>query len=561
MSKIKLLGQRNATRTHIPVADFFRKFWRDEEGGIVVLTLLLIVTMLIMGGMAVDFMRFESRRITLQSVADRAVLAAANLDRTVPPETVVNDYFQKAGLGDTIVGAPEISPPSDTSRTVGVTAALDLNTFYLRLAGIDTLVAPAQSTAIQGVGEVEISLVLDVSGSMYIEVPTPGFRPIGAPPLPTTNGKLRRIDLLEDAAVSFVQRMLENNDNSQVSISLVTYSAHVAIGEDIYKALNVNQTIDGLAPAGTLGEGPNPGYCVELDDAEFLTTEFSATKTYDQTQTFQTNAWGYGGFTTNGTWVPNERDRSRPELDQPLCLLDNEYQIIPISRDETRLTNAIRDLQATGSTSIFMGLKWGVTLLDPSFRDVVANMDAGTIDNAFITDPRPADYMGPDTDSQTVKYIVLMTDGENTSTRRLQSVRYDEESEVDMFANYNLSHMRWAADLYNDDNDAYPQYQMFADFETGTNQLFGGSNNYKYTGTSGDNLMDSMCDAAKDQGIIIFSIALGTELPADGTIPENAMSKCASEPKSEFYFATEGDALESIFNRIADQITALRLSL
>ncbi|MEO0931364.1 MAG: pilus assembly protein TadG-related protein, partial [Pseudomonadota bacterium] len=53
--------------------NYLRMFKRDEEGGVLVLTLLLMVLMLVMGGMAVDLMRFEERRVVLQNVSDRAV--------------------------------------------------------------------------------------------------------------------------------------------------------------------------------------------------------------------------------------------------------------------------------------------------------------------------------------------------------------------------------------------------------------------------------------------------------------------------------------------------------
>jgi Flp pilus assembly protein TadG len=144
---------------------YLRAFGRDEDGSIIILTILLLIIMLVLGGMAVDFMRYEARRAALQSVSDRAVLAAANLNQTVNSRAVVEDYFAKAGFTSAIVGTPTVVDGGN-SRTVSVTSQVDVNTFYLRLIGIDTLQAPARSSATEGVGKVEISLVLDVSGSM-----------------------------------------------------------------------------------------------------------------------------------------------------------------------------------------------------------------------------------------------------------------------------------------------------------------------------------------------------------------------------------------------------------
>ena len=144
---------------------YLHAFGRDEDGSVIIMTILLLVTMLIMGGMAVDFMRYEARRATLQSVSDRAVLAAARLNQTLDSRDVVEDYFAKAGFPNALVGAP-IVVDNGNSRTVTVRSALDVNTFYLRLAGMDRLTAPARSSATEGVGKVEISLVLNISGSM-----------------------------------------------------------------------------------------------------------------------------------------------------------------------------------------------------------------------------------------------------------------------------------------------------------------------------------------------------------------------------------------------------------
>ncbi len=56
-------------------------FARDEDGGMIVFTLMFFVMMLILGGIAVDMVRFETTRSRLQGVSDRAILAAADLDQ------------------------------------------------------------------------------------------------------------------------------------------------------------------------------------------------------------------------------------------------------------------------------------------------------------------------------------------------------------------------------------------------------------------------------------------------------------------------------------------------
>jgi len=80
--------------------DPVNKFKTDEDGSLAVMSLFLIPMMLILGGMAVDFMRFESERAIIQDTADRAALAAANLEFTNTGQGAdrVQDFFEKAGL-------------------------------------------------------------------------------------------------------------------------------------------------------------------------------------------------------------------------------------------------------------------------------------------------------------------------------------------------------------------------------------------------------------------------------------------------------------------------------
>ncbi|MEO6299216.1 MAG: pilus assembly protein TadG-related protein, partial [Paracoccaceae bacterium] len=75
-----------------------RRFGRNEGGALVIFALMLVMLMLMMGGVAVDVMRYEARRTALQNTLDRSTLAAASLSQDLDPTAVVNDYFLRAGL-------------------------------------------------------------------------------------------------------------------------------------------------------------------------------------------------------------------------------------------------------------------------------------------------------------------------------------------------------------------------------------------------------------------------------------------------------------------------------
>jgi hypothetical protein len=68
-----------------------RTFAAGESGSLTIFSLFVVLCMLMVGGLAVDFMRQESARAKLQSTLDRAILAAADMDQQLDPTAVVQD--------------------------------------------------------------------------------------------------------------------------------------------------------------------------------------------------------------------------------------------------------------------------------------------------------------------------------------------------------------------------------------------------------------------------------------------------------------------------------------
>jgi hypothetical protein len=172
-------------------------------------------------------------------------------------------------------------------------------------------------------------------------------------------------------------------------------------------------------------------------------------------------------------------------------------------------------------------MKWGVALLDPSYRRVNrAISDQGYVDAVFR--PRPVAY----SDTETLKTVILMTDGQNSSSQRITPWYYDSSSEVAHWANYNLNFY-----LYN----YISSWQHSSFYET------------KYTSWQGDSLLQNICDAAKNRNIVIWSI--GFEVTDHGA---NVMRNCASSPSH--FFRVEGVQISEAFSSIARQINQLRLT-
>jgi len=475
------------------LAGRLRAFRKDDEGGIIIFSLYIFVLMLMIAGLAVDLMRVETVRTRLQGTLDRAVLAAADLDQTLPPDEVVEDYFEKAGIADFLntvnvsEGLNYRTVSADASATIGMMfsnlpAAFDARAEYYgtRFGEMPPITIPASSTAEERVAKVEISLILDISGSMAWN---------------SASGNTKIFELRK-AAKDFVTTVLDPDNQDRVSINLIPYSEHVNAGEDLFDRFSVNQK-------------HNYSYCIEFPNSEFDDTNLDRGVYYQQMQHFQ---WNYNGW---------QNDRS-----DTVCPRYWYEEIETYSQNVSTLHGQINAMQPRAGTSIFLGLKWGVGMLDPDFDDVLDwFVGQGKVDNVF--DDRPADW----DDDETLKTVVLMTDGENDRSNRIQSWAYNSSSEYAHWNNYNL----W----FYLNNYVYSGYHW---------QF----HEQKYDAETGDDLTYDMCDAAKAKGIVIWTI--GFEVEEHGA---DVMEYCASSPSH--FFDVEGAEIDDAFSTIARQINNLRL--
>ena len=152
---------------------WFSRFRKDENGAMVIFSLFMFMLILWLAGMSVDLMRYETTRAKLQATLDRATLSAADLDQTLECEDVVRDYFEITRMTPFLQSLDCDS--GENFRIVNATAEAPLPLFFYDIPrilthpfqpGISTLNVNGVSTAEERIGNVEISLVLDVSGSM-----------------------------------------------------------------------------------------------------------------------------------------------------------------------------------------------------------------------------------------------------------------------------------------------------------------------------------------------------------------------------------------------------------
>ena len=546
-----------------------KRFATDSSGTMTVFALFMLIVFFVVGGLAIDFMRFEERRVRLQHTIDRAVLAAADLDQGLDATNVVLDYFAKAGLAGTIE-ADDITPVIQANcRDVTAVAELDMPTFFLHMVDIDSLGVPASARAAECVTNLEISLVLDTSNSMNDYSRLTNLQ---------TAAKQFVSDIIPDPEYDDQGNPIDNPD--RVSISIVPFASQVNLGTDLGSHFNLTTE-------------HNFSHCVRFADTDFSTVAVDDLTQLQREGHF--NRWEYNMFGYDYDW-----DGYR-SMDSELyeCIPNANRQVLPWEASETVLHSYIDALTAEGNTSIDIGAKWGAALLDPTLRDVVTARTTATpakTDSDFAG--RPVDYGT----NGTLKVLVVMSDGANTDQAYLTSgymtggseVWLDENSSTtysdDEYSHYDLYYGEdwwWHYDrrnnyygpwkTYPDEDNAGEAYELtwhelfnrvtveawskriynwFNDADDNPVGQWDGYNDAidYVTGATKDTRLTDMCAAAKNAGILIFTIRF--EITANSS-EDQLLKACATLPS--YSYNPTGTDLSAAFSSIETTINELRL--
>lgn len=549
----------------------FRNYVRDDErGSLTLLMLVLFIGILLLTGFALDTQKHETLRADLQSSVDRCALATASLRHEVPQDKIkalCNQLIATRSLS----AIPATVKFQDSlaeditlnSRTVRVQASYDMPTDFLRLMGQTSLSVAAISGAIEQKTNVEISMVLDISGTMRWNDDTNS--PAEAD---------RRISKLKPAAQQFIDTVTANGTNPNVTVNIIPYAGNVNPGRFMFEALggvryltaaDAAAEVDGMVAAdftpgvtytsengirvgiGAKFEvvedpdgsqtfssclevrpddfplGPPGGYSdaqVETFWSDYAADNFGDTPSNPDPRVRLPNAGSYGQVPHFNKWGYSNTDDVL--MDWGWCPQDAQEDgtgtmaIKYMSNDALALKDYLGQLMLHDGTSTYIGMKYGLALLNPE--------ESGRInlhpDVAGAYPGRPAAW----DDEDTIKVIVLMTDG-----------MYNEQ-------------WRPSDPLDTTDDVVRPR--------TGGVNESGASGSAKITGlaTSSDinSVYDDTCDAAKALGVTVYTIAF--DAPGG---PANQMRRCASS-ESHFY---DIDLLEigSAFNSIATSIQRLKL--
>lgn len=435
----------------------FRQLLADQRGNVAVITALMILPMLVLAGGATDIARYETFRAQLQDGVDRAVLASASLTQGMGVEATAAEYLKSVSFIKDVDLDYNYSVALNGKR-VTITARYDMATGFLPLIGIRSMQVVAKASAEEHRKNLEISMMLDMSGSMLDGTPS-------------------RISLLRPAAKAFIDEMITADTAPYTSLSIVPYAGSVNPGATAF---------------GILGTTRQHSYssCIE----------FASNTDYAKGMVPFNLRAQVPHFTENHAGNPAGKEWG-------YCPYE-ATSITYLSNNATTLKARIDSIKLHDGTGTGVATNWGMLLLDPSARTFIGRMaNAGAVPGQFAS--RPANFE----DGETVKIIVLMTDGVISAQRRPNQYAFPRNPE-------------------------------------------GGPGNHTMQSPEDAAIsLRAVCDYAKSKKVIVYTIGFDLSETPSGRAD---MSYCASSPGH--FYDVEGLDIATAFESIARSIQRIKLT-
>lgn len=368
---------------------FFRRkaaaFATSEAGNFAVITAITLTALMLAVGFSINTVEMMLTRSNLQQALDAAITSTARDLTTggITPEDArpTVTAFLTANGGTGFASADEIAlddlDVDQGSKTVSAQASVALPLLFPVFGGSSERTITVVSAAKYSDQTMEVSMVLDVTGSM-------AFDP--------KNSKLRnygKINGLKVAATDAVQELFagQNPENPRVKIAIVPFSNAVNVGSS-------------LAESSVFPEKSMQYRNLEIASTDPLPANYY--KNYKRPDNCATERKVANHYIASD----DGPDVSMPHRDIMLSQYANLYRpslqacpsaaLVPLTTDESELTNLISSLAPDGGTAGHIGIQWGWYMLSPYWKSVLPLASA------------PAAY----DPAKVTKVMILMTDGE-----------------------------------------------------------------------------------------------------------------------------------------------------
>lgn len=286
-------------------------------------------------GATIDLGQAWVAKSRLQNAIDAAALAATNSyqmdpDRNQAAATAkAMQFFQAATIN--VPGATATVAIDAAAGSVTIDAEAIVKTPFLTLVGFPSMTVNTRSeaTASASIGtssDVEIALMLDVTGSMGQASGSGGSK----------------LEAMKASAKGLIDILIPNSGTPHAKVALAPFSRTVNVGDDLASPVTGLPLHD---------HGRHLKRCVtERKGAEALTDAAPGA----------------------GAWLPGYPNPADPYADNTNSArsCSPEHTVMPLTSDKSRLKRHIDDFDANGVTAGALGTAWAWYLLSPRWSEV-----------------------------------------------------------------------------------------------------------------------------------------------------------------------------------------------
>ena len=150
-------------------ADLLQRFRRDERGVFAVFFALIAIVLIAAAGAVVDFTRVQQARTRAQIALDAAALALqAKIDTMSADQLKVQaqELLTERISDTTVTAVVESATPDLNAGKLTISGYISVPTYFVQLVGIRDIRSSMLSEVTQSSSDIEVSVSLDVTGSM-----------------------------------------------------------------------------------------------------------------------------------------------------------------------------------------------------------------------------------------------------------------------------------------------------------------------------------------------------------------------------------------------------------
>ena len=222
----------------------FLRLVRSQSGNVLPMAAMGVLVSAALVGGGVDMSRAYQAKTRLQAACDAGVLAGRRAINTAGFDAAAlqaaNSYFDANfdDSGPNIENTVFVPTSPDNGNSVRGTVTSEINTLIMKIFGFQRFDLTVNCTASMGVGNSDVMMVLDTTGSMSAEAD-------GTAP---ESGETSKLQDLQAAMKNFYDTVAtaSQGTNSRIRYGFVPYSSSVNVGKLIYDE-NPNYLVDSYA--------------------------------------------------------------------------------------------------------------------------------------------------------------------------------------------------------------------------------------------------------------------------------------------------------------------------